>query len=61
MLSGSLLDGAAILVKMCISMDCEGVVQVQRRSVMDVVCRNMVLTACENIIGAPQENPEDVI
>jgi hypothetical protein len=60
-LSGSLLDGAATLVKMCISMDCEGVVRVQRRSVMDVVCRNMVLAACENIIGAPQENPEDVI
>ncbi|OAX33193.1 hypothetical protein K503DRAFT_775876 [Rhizopogon vinicolor AM-OR11-026] len=57
MLSGALLDGAARLVKMCISMDCNSVVRVQRRSAMGVVCRNMVLAACENIIGA-QENSE---
>jgi hypothetical protein len=53
MLSGALLDGAATLVKMCISMDCGGVMRVQRRSTIDEVCRNMILAACEKIIGAP--------
>ncbi|KAG2131695.1 hypothetical protein DEU56DRAFT_813914 [Suillus clintonianus] len=58
MLNGALLDGAAKVVKTCISMDCDGVTRAGRRCVMDVVCRNMVLAACEKIVGAPpQENP----
>jgi hypothetical protein len=58
MLNGALLDGAAQNVKMCISMDCDGVARVGRRCVMDVMCRNMVLAACEKIISSvPQENP----
>jgi hypothetical protein len=57
MLNGALLDGAARIVKMCISMDCDGVARVGRRCVMDVMCRNMVLAACEKIISSvPQEN-----
>ncbi|KAG1816366.1 uncharacterized protein BJ212DRAFT_1480817 [Suillus subaureus] len=58
MLNGALLDGAARIVKMCISMDCDGVARVGRSCVMDVMCRNMVLAACEKIFSAlPQENP----
>lgn len=53
MLSGALLDGAAMLVKICISMDCKSGVRVPRGSGMDVVCRNMVLAACEKIIATP--------
>lgn len=57
MLNGALLDGAARIVKMCISMDCDGVARVGRRCVMDVMCRNMVLAVCEKIISSvPQEN-----
>ncbi|KAG2034174.1 hypothetical protein BDR03DRAFT_901609 [Suillus americanus] len=58
MLNGALLDGAARIVKMCISMDCDVVARVGTSCVMDVMCRNMVLAACEKIISAlPQENP----
>ncbi|KAG1866045.1 hypothetical protein F4604DRAFT_1928359 [Suillus subluteus] len=58
MLNGALLDGAARIVKMCISMDCDGVARVGTSCAMDVMCRNMVLAACEKIISAlPQENP----
>ena len=57
-LDKALLDGAAMLVKMCISMDCDSTVRVQRGSTVDTVCRNMILAACENIIAAPQENSE---
>ncbi|KAG1733754.1 hypothetical protein EDB19DRAFT_1730377 [Suillus lakei] len=57
MLDGALLDGAARVVKICISTDCDGVARVGRGCVMDVACRNMVLAACEKIIGSPtQEN-----
>ncbi|KAG2127922.1 uncharacterized protein EDB93DRAFT_1340911 [Suillus bovinus] len=57
MFNGALFDGAARIVKMCISMDCDGVAQVGRRCAMDVMCRNMVLAACEETISAlPQEN-----
>ncbi|KIK45676.1 hypothetical protein CY34DRAFT_501591 [Suillus luteus UH-Slu-Lm8-n1] len=57
MLNGALLDGAARIVKMCISMDRDGVARVGRRCVMDVMCRNMVLATCEKIISSvPQEN-----
>ncbi|KAG1774767.1 hypothetical protein EV702DRAFT_1122689 [Suillus placidus] len=57
MLNGALFDGTARIVKMCISMDCDNVARVGRRCVMDVMCRNMVLAACEKIISAlPQEN-----
>ncbi|KAG2338981.1 hypothetical protein BDR05DRAFT_968626 [Suillus weaverae] len=58
MLNSALLDGTARIVKLCISMDGDSVVQVGRTCVMDVMCRNMVLAACEKIISAlPQENP----
>ncbi|KAG2363537.1 hypothetical protein BDR07DRAFT_1608739 [Suillus spraguei] len=58
MLHGPLLDGAASILKMCISMDYDGVARVRRSYVMDVMCRNMVLAACEKIISTlPQENP----
>jgi hypothetical protein len=58
MLDGALLDGAARIVKMCISMDCDGATRVGRRCAMDVMCRNMILAACEKIISAlPQEDP----
>ncbi|KAG2363573.1 hypothetical protein BDR07DRAFT_1403980 [Suillus spraguei] len=58
MLDSALLDGAARILKMCISMDCDGVTRVGRSFVMDVMCRNMVLAACEKIISTlPQENP----
>jgi hypothetical protein len=57
-LNGALLDGAARIVKMCISMDCDGVTRIGRRCVMDVMCRNMTLATCEKIISAiPQEKP----
>ncbi|KAG2078371.1 hypothetical protein BDR04DRAFT_304460 [Suillus decipiens] len=57
MLDGALLDGAARIVKICISMDCDGVGRVGRSYVMDVMCRNMILAACEKLISTiPQEN-----
>ncbi|KAG1740178.1 uncharacterized protein EDB91DRAFT_1248497 [Suillus paluster] len=57
-LSGALLDGATRLVKVCVLMDCDGIARVGGKCVMDMICRNMVLAACEKIIGAaPQENP----
>ncbi|KAG2126887.1 uncharacterized protein EDB93DRAFT_1332763 [Suillus bovinus] len=56
MLNGALFDGAARIMKMCISMDCDGVAQVGRRCAIDVMCRNMVLAACEKTVSAiPQE------
>ncbi|KAG1894919.1 uncharacterized protein F5891DRAFT_1060443 [Suillus fuscotomentosus] len=58
-LNGALLEAAVRMGKMCISMDCDDVAQVGRRCIMDVVCRNMILAACEKIISAlPQENLE---
>ncbi|KAG2046724.1 hypothetical protein BDR06DRAFT_152476 [Suillus hirtellus] len=59
LLNGALLEAAVGMGKMCISMDCDDVAQVGRRCIMDVVCRNMILAACEKIISAlPQENLE---
>lgn len=58
-LNGALLEAAVRMGKMCISMDCDDVAQVGRRCIMDVVCRNMILAACEKVISAlPQENLE---